>query len=93
MAYSANRGSSNGNMSYNQEQMSPEDAKKQKQQEAIPVIEYKLPKFINKNIENVKTTLTNNGMKYIIIGNGNKVIKQSPNKRQTHKCRWQADSC
>ena len=34
MAYSANRGSSNGNMSYNQEQMSPEDAKKQKQQEA-----------------------------------------------------------
>ena len=34
MAYSANRGGSNDNMSYNQEQMSPEDAKQQKQQEA-----------------------------------------------------------
>lgn len=50
----------------------------EKQQEAIPVVEYKLPKFINKNIENVKTNLTNNGMKYIIIGNGNKVVKQYP---------------
>ena len=35
MAYSANRGGSNDNMSYNQEQMSPEDAKQQKQQEAV----------------------------------------------------------
>ena len=50
----------------------------EKQQEAIPVVEYKLPKFINKKIENVKTNLTNNGMKYVVIGNGEKIVKQYP---------------
>ena len=59
----------------------------EKQQEAIPVVEYKLPKFINKNIENVKTILSNNGMKYVIIGEGNKVVKQYPsyNSKVTNK--------
>lgn len=47
------------------------------------VIEYKLPSFINKNLEKVKTTLTNNGMNYQIIGNGTKVVKQYPNAKTT----------
>lgn len=44
------------------------------------IIEYKLPSFINKNIDKVKTTLTNNSMNYKIYGNGNKIIKQYPEK-------------
>lgn len=44
----------------------------------IPIIEYRLPNFANKKIETVKTTLDTNQMKYTVIGNGNKVIKQSP---------------
>lgn len=44
------------------------------------VIEYKIPSFVNKNIEKVKTTLSNNSMNYRIIGNGNKIIKQYPEK-------------
>lgn len=46
------------------------------------IIEYKIPSFINKNIEKVKTTLSNNGMNYKIIGNGNKIIKQYPEKSE-----------
>ncbi len=44
------------------------------------VISYKIPSFINKNIENVKTSLTNSAMNYKIIGNGSKIVKQYPNK-------------
>ena len=43
---------------------------------------YKLPSFINKTTDTVKTTLTNNGMNYKIIGNGTKVIKQYPAKNE-----------
>lgn len=50
----------------------------EKQAATDQVIEYKLPSFINKNLEKVKTTLTNNGMNYQIIGNGTKVVKQYP---------------
>ena len=44
------------------------------------IIEYKLPSFINKNIDKVKTTLSTNSMNYRVYGNGNKVIKQYPKK-------------
>lgn len=44
------------------------------------VIEYKMKSFISKDVEKVKTTLTNAGMKYQVIGNGNKVVKQYPDK-------------
>ena len=44
------------------------------------IIEYELPSFINKNIDKVKTTLSNNSMNYRVYGNGNKVIKQYPKK-------------
>ncbi len=46
------------------------------------IIEYKLPSFINTNIEKAKTTLTSNSMNYRIYGNGNKVIKQYPPKNE-----------
>ena len=46
------------------------------------IIEYKLPSFINKNIDKVKTTLSNNSMNYKVYGNGNKVIKQYPKKSE-----------
>ena len=52
----------------------------EKQSVTDEVKEYTLPSLINKNIEKVKTTLTNNGMKYQVIGNGNKVVKQYPEK-------------
>lgn len=44
----------------------------------IEVVDYELPNFINKKVESVKTTLEAAGMKYQIIGSGNKVIKQTP---------------
>ena len=44
------------------------------------IIEYELPSFINKNIDKVKTTLSNNSMNYRVYGNGNKVINQYPKK-------------
>ena len=46
----------------------------------VEVKDYKLPSFVNKKIESVKTTLEAKGMKYKIIGSGDKVIKQTPVK-------------
>lgn len=46
------------------------------------VIEYKLPSFINKKLDNVKSILSNNQISFQIIGNGTKVIKQYPNKSE-----------
>ena len=47
---------------------------------SIDIIDYKIPSFINKKVESVKTTLESAGMSYKIIGSGNKVIKQTPAK-------------
>ena len=55
----------------------------EKQTATDQVIEYKLPSFTNKDLEKVKTTLTNNGMNYQIIGNGTKVVKQYPTAKTT----------
>lgn len=45
---------------------------------------YKLPSLINKNIEEVKNTLTTNNItNQIIIGSGSKVIKQYPSKNSS----------
>ena len=46
------------------------------------VVEYTIPSFINKDIEKVKTTLSNNSMNYKVIGNGTKVVKQYPEKNE-----------
>lgn len=47
---------------------------------SINITEYKMPSFINKKIDTVKTTLDKNGIQYHILGTGNKVIKQYPEK-------------
>lgn len=49
----------------------------------IEVVDYELPNFVNKKVESVKTTLEAAGMSYQIIGNGTKVIKQTPAKGTT----------
>ena len=46
----------------------------------IEISEYKVPSFLNKNIESVKTSLKASGINYKIIGSGTKVIKQYPEK-------------
>ena len=46
----------------------------------VIVKDYKLPSFVNKKIETVKNTLSMNGINYQVIGNGDKVIKQYPEK-------------
>ena len=45
----------------------------------IDIKDYKVESFTNKKIDKVKLTLNNQGIKYQIIGNGSKVINQSPN--------------
>ena len=47
---------------------------------SIEINSYKLPSFINKKVESVKTTLEAKKLTYQIIGNGSKVIKQTPAK-------------
>lgn len=46
----------------------------------IEISEYKVPSFLNKNIESVKTSLKASEINYKIIGSGTKVIKQYPEK-------------
>jgi penicillin-binding protein 2B len=47
------------------------------------VVKYKVPNFTNKKLDVVTTTLQSNGIKYVVIGNGNKVIKQTPSAKET----------
>lgn len=50
---------------------------------SIEIKDYELPSFVNKKVPTVQTTLNTNGIKYNIIGNGTKVIKQSPSRGTT----------
>lgn len=50
----------------------------------VPTIEikdYKVPDFSNKKLDNVKMQLDTNGIHYVILGEGSKVIKQSPESK------------
>lgn len=47
-------------------------------QNEIEINNYKVPSFINKKLDSVKTTLTSDKINYVVIGEGDKVIKQSP---------------
>ena len=49
----------------------------------VEVKEYEVPSFINKELESEKTTLTSEGINYTVIGNGDKVVKQYPEKNDT----------
>ena len=46
----------------------------------IEINEYKLSNYVNKKIDNTITDLTAKGINYTIIGTGNKIIKQYPEK-------------
>lgn len=47
-------------------------------QNEIEINNYKVPSFINKKLDSVKTTLTSDKINYVVIGEGDKVVKQSP---------------
>lgn len=49
-------------------------------QTEIEVKEYKLSNYVNKKIDNAITDLTAKGINYTVIGTGNKIIKQYPEK-------------
>lgn len=42
---------------------------------------YSMPSFINKNTTDVVNVLKNEGLNYVVIGNGNRIIKQYPASR------------
>jgi len=44
---------------------------------------YSLPSFVNKDTDYVSSTLTSEGLNYVVIGNGDKIIKQYPNFNTT----------
>ena len=46
----------------------------------LDIKSYKLDNYVNKKLDNVKTTLDASGIHYVVLGGGSKVIKQSPNK-------------
>ena len=45
----------------------------------INFTDFEVPNFTNKKLDSVKVSLDSQGIPYVIIGNGNKVVKQSPN--------------
>lgn len=47
------------------------------------VEDFKLDNYVNKKTEDAKTTLDAKQIKYIVIGNGTKIIKQYPEKNDT----------
>ena len=48
----------------------------------ITVSDYVVPSFVNKKLDIAKTTLEASGVSYVILGHGNKVMKQTPNKNE-----------
>ena len=46
----------------------------------IEIVDYKVPSFTNRKVDTAKTALDASGIHYIVIGNGNKVMKQTPGK-------------
>lgn len=48
------------------------------EQPIVEIKDYKVPNFSNKKLDYVKTQLDTNGIHYVILGEGTKVIKQSP---------------
>ena len=47
---------------------------------SIAINDYKVPGLVNKKTDAAKMLLDTNNIKYTIIGNGNKIIQQSPSK-------------
>ena len=49
----------------------------------VEIKNYKVKNYINKYIDKVKLELENNKINYVTLGNGNKVMKQTPEKGET----------
>ena len=45
---------------------------------SVNISDYQISSFINKKVDAVKTLLDANGIKYVILGDGDKVVKQTP---------------
>jgi len=56
------------------------DLDPKEEDETSELMDYSMPSFVNKTTSSVTNQLDNNGLKYVVIGNGNKIIKQYPNK-------------
>ncbi len=50
---------------------------------SITIKDYELPNFVNKKIDYVQTTLAAEQMPYVVLGAGDKVVKQYPEKNST----------
>ena len=50
---------------------------------SLVVQDYKVENFINKKVEKVTTLLQANGIRYILLGNGDKVMRQTPSVNDT----------
>lgn len=50
---------------------------------SIKIKEYVLENYVNKKTEDAKTSLESLGIKYTVIGSGNKIVKQYPEKNDT----------
>ena len=48
---------------------------------AIEIKDYEVEDFINKKVDKVKIDLATNKINYVVLGNGDKVIKQSPSSK------------
>ena len=47
---------------------------------SLKINDYSVPNFTNKKLDKVKSTLDSSSIKYVVLGNGDKVVKQSPSK-------------
>lgn len=50
---------------------------------SIDIKDFVVPSFINKKLDTAKTMLDTNGIHYVVLGDGDKIIKQSPSNRNT----------
>ena len=50
---------------------------------SLVVQDYKVENFINQKVEKVTTLLQANGVRYILLGNGDKVMRQTPSVNDT----------
>ncbi len=48
---------------------------------SIDIKNFEVPSFVNKKVDYVKNLLDLNGVKYVFLGNGDKVVKQTPDSK------------
>ncbi len=50
---------------------------------SLKVKEFELDNYVNKKLSDAKTELDSEGIKYVVLGTGNKIVKQYPEKNST----------